>query len=47
MHMGQTQFYKDSPMTIAALQNQLGLSADQIKQLTAIQERSNTDAKEE
>jgi hypothetical protein len=45
MHMGQTQFYPDSPMGIAALQNQLGLSADQIKQLTAIQEKSNTDAK--
>ncbi len=45
MHMGQTQFYPDSPTSIAALQNQLGLSGDQIKQLTAIQEKSNTDAK--
>jgi hypothetical protein len=44
-HMGQTQFYPDSPMSIVALQNQLGLSGDQIKQLTAIQEKSNTDAK--
>jgi hypothetical protein len=45
MHMGQTQFYPDSPMSIAAFQNQLGLSGDQIKQLTAIQEKANTDAK--
>ena len=44
-HMGQTQFYPESPMSIVAFQNQLGLSADQIKQLTAIQEKSNTDAK--
>jgi hypothetical protein len=45
IHMGQTQFYPHSPMSIAALQNQLGLSADQIKQLTAIQEKSDTDAR--
>jgi hypothetical protein len=45
MHMGQTQFYPDSPTSIVALQNQLGLSGDQIKQLTSIQEKSNTDAK--
>ena len=45
MHMGETQFYPDSPTSIIALQNQLGLSGDQIKQLTAIQEKSNTDAK--
>jgi hypothetical protein len=36
MHMGQTHFYSDSPTSITALQNQLGLSGDQIKQLAAI-----------
>jgi hypothetical protein len=44
-HMGQTQFYPDSPMSIAALQNELGLSGDQIKQLTSVQEKANADAK--
>jgi hypothetical protein len=44
-HMGQTTVYPDSPMSIIALQDEVGLSKDQIKQLTSIQERANSDAK--
>ena len=44
-HMGQTRIYPDSPMSIVALQDEVGLSKDQIKQLTSIQERANSDAK--
>lgn len=44
-HMGQTRVYPDSPMSIVALQDEVGLSNDQVKQLTSIQERANSDAK--
>ena len=44
-HMGQTTVYPDSPMSIVALQDEVGLSRDQIQQLTSIQERANSDAK--
>lgn len=45
-HMGQTTVYPDSPMSIVALQDEVGLSKDQIRQLTSIQERANSDAKD-
>lgn len=44
-HMAKPSFIQTALTSIAALQNQLGLSGDQIKQLTAIQEKSNADAK--
>ena len=44
-HMGQTMVYPDSPMSIVALQDEVGLSNDQVKQLTSIQERANSEAK--
>lgn len=40
-HMGQTIVYPDSPMSIVALQDEVGLSKDQIRQLTSIQENIN------
>ena len=43
--MGQTMVYPDSPMSIVALQDEVGLSNDQVKQLTSIQERANSEAK--
>lgn len=44
-HMGQTTVYPDSPMSIVALQDEVGLSKEQIQQLTSIQEKANSDAK--
>jgi hypothetical protein len=45
MHMGQTQLYPESPMSILAWKDQLGLSESQAGQLKAIEERAIADAK--
>jgi hypothetical protein len=45
MHMGQIQLYPESPTSIVAWKNELGLSDIQAGQLKAIEERAIADAK--